>query len=138
MQKILVYLNHIDIYLGPQRSKNLWGPTIISWFFIGLDLIYNEEQEKQFEDEKRLLQSQVNLERRKLEAEQERLRQESVKLEAEKAKLKEERKRLAVKSMSEESTTSTTSAGDSSSLESSSSATGRYLGCALKKSERFA
>ena len=92
--------------------------------FIGLDLIYNEEQEKQFEDEKRLLQSQVNLERRKLEAEQERLRQESVKLEAEKAKLKEERKRLAVKSMSEESTTSTTSA-DSSSLESSSSATGR-------------
>ena len=119
--------------------KKDWGPYYnILIFFIGLDLIYNEEQEKQFEDEKRLLQSQVNLERRKLEAEQERLRQESVKLEAEKAKLKEERKRLAVKSMSEESTTSTTSAGDSSSLESSSSATGRYLGCALKKSERFA
>ena len=39
--------------------------------------------------------------------------------------------------MSEESTTSTTSAGDSSSLESSSSATGRYLGRALKKSEPF-
>ena len=105
--------------------------------FSGLDLIYNEEQGKHLEDEKRLLQSQVNLERRKLEAESERLRLEAMKLEAERAKFEEERKRLASKTMSEDSTTSTTSA-DTTSLESSSSTSGNdFFLCTLCSNRTF-
>ena len=123
----VVFIDH-----QPQMTfgvANIDRQTLINntvMLFSGLDLIYNEEQGKHLEDEKRLLQSQVNLERRKLEAESERLRLEAMKLEAERAKFEEERKRLASKTMSEDSTTSTTSA-DTTSLESSSSTSGTLI-----------
>ena len=46
------------------------------------------------EDEKRLLHSQVQLERRKLEAEQERLRLEALKLDQERTRLRHEKEKL--------------------------------------------
>ncbi len=54
----------------------------------GLDLVLTpNEGQKTLEDEKRLLQSQVQLERRKLEAEEERLKLEALRLEQEKIKV---------------------------------------------------